>query len=93
MLKKVRRWFSALFVLASMLVGFWVYAENPNAVGLTLFGFPLGPQPLGLLVIATFVVGVVLGLFCNILMTSWMVFKLKRLQKQLRDLELKPGKS
>ncbi len=87
MLKKIRRWFSVLFVLASMLVGFWVYAENTSPVALTLFGFTLESQPLGLLVIATFTVGILLGLFCNVLVTSWMIFKLKRLQKPLRGFE------
>ena len=87
MLKKIRRWTSLVFILVSMLLGFWVYAENTSAVELTLFGFTLEQQPLGLLIIATFATGIVLGLFCNIFVTSWMMFKMKRLQKQLQSLE------
>jgi len=70
-----------------MLMGFWVYAENANPVELTLFGFTLEQEPLGLLIIATFAVGIVLGLFCNIFVTSWMMFKMKRLQKQIQILQ------
>jgi uncharacterized integral membrane protein len=90
LLKKIRRWLAFLFIIASMLLGFWVYVENSSPVSLTLFGFALEQQPLGLLVIITFVSGVALGLFCNVLATSWMIFKMKRMQKQLRRFEI-PG--
>lgn len=88
MLKKIRRWLSLLLIVASMLLGFWVYEENTSPVGLTLFGFVLEQHPLGLLVIITFVSGIALGLFCNVLATSWMIFKMKRLQKRLQHFEL-----
>jgi len=84
MLKKIRRWFFLLFILASMLLGFWVYAENSNTVELTLFGFIWEQQPLGLIIIAAFSSGIILGLFCNVFVTSWILFKMKRLEKQLR---------
>ena len=84
MLKKIRRWFILLFIIASMLVGFWVYADNANPVALSLFGFSWEPQPLGLIIIATFTSGVVLGLICNVFVTSWLLFKMKRLEKQPR---------
>lgn len=89
MLKKIRGWLSVLFIFISMLLGFWVYAENTNPVELTLFGLALQAQPLGLLIIITFASGILLGLFCNVLATSWMIFKMKRLQKQLQRFE--PG--
>lgn len=84
MLKKIRRWFFLLFILASMLLGFWVYAENSNPVELTLFGFTWEQQPLGLIIIAAFASGIILGLFCNLFVTSWILFKMKRLEKKLR---------
>ena len=75
-------------IVASLLVGFWVYEENTTPVALTLFGFALDQQPLGLLVIITFVSGIVLGLLCNVLATSWMLFKIKQLQKNLLRFEV-----
>jgi uncharacterized integral membrane protein len=87
LLKKIRKWLSVLFIFASMLVGFWIYAENTYPVEVMLFGFPLQAQPLGLVIIVIFTSGIVLGLFCNVLVTSWMVFKMKRLQKQLQRFE------
>jgi uncharacterized integral membrane protein len=67
-----------------MLIGFWIYVENPAPVEFTLFGFVLDQRPLGLLVVTTFTLGILLGLFCNVLATSWMIFKMKQLQKQIR---------
>jgi len=72
-----------------MLVGFWVYIENTNPVELTLFGLVLDRQPLGLLIIITFASGILLGLFCNVLATSWMIFKMKNLQKKLQHFEIR----
>jgi hypothetical protein len=91
MLKKITNLGAVVFILASMLAGFWIYSENPEPVTLVLFGFGFGKQPLGLLVIAVFALGITIGLFCNVLVTAWMAFRLKRLQKRIAELEKSPN--
>lgn len=85
MLKKLRSWLLGLFVFSSMLVGFWVYTENPQELQLMLFGFSMGVRSLGFWIILAFISGIALGLFCNVILTSWMGFQIRKLKKQLQS--------
>jgi uncharacterized integral membrane protein len=87
MLASLRKWFIFIFILVSLLLGSWLCAENTAPVQLVLFGYLLEAQPLGLLVIATFSAGVIVGLLGNVLTISWLLFRLKRLQKRLTIME------
>jgi uncharacterized integral membrane protein len=87
MLASLRKWLIFIFILASLLLGLWLCAENTTPVQFILFGYPLEAQPLGLLVIATFSAGILVGLLGNVLTTSWLVFRVKRLQKRLTIME------
>ncbi len=89
MLKKINNLFWLLFVLVAILLGAWVVVDNDILVNFNLFGFVLPQQPLGFLVLVAFAVGIVLGLFGNILVTSWMAIKLNRMQKRLQKQETK----
>ena len=89
MLKKIRNVLWLLLILAALFCGAWVVVDNNSLVDFNLFGLLVSRQSLGLLVLATFSVGLVVGLLCNILVTSWMVIKLKRLQKRLNKQESK----
>lgn len=89
MLKKITSLLWLLFVLAAVFLGAWVVVDNDSLVVFNLFGFVLPQQTLGLLVLVAFSAGLLLGLFANVLITSWMVFKLARLQKRVQKQETK----
>jgi len=87
MVGRLRKALLLLVILVSLVLGLWPCADNTEPVALVLYGFRIEPQPLGLLVVATFGCGVIAGLLGNLLATSWLVFRLKRLQKRLVILE------
>lgn len=95
MLKKIRNVLWLLFFLVASFLGAWIVADNNHLVDFNLFGFLIPQQTLGLLVLVSFATGLFVGLFGNVLVTSWMVIKLNRLQKRLNRQEAKnttPGK-
>lgn len=89
MLKKVRSVLWLLFFLAALFLGAWVVVDNNYLVDFNLFGFLISRQTLGLLVLASFAVGLLTGLLGSVLITSWMAIKLNRLQKRLQKQEVK----
>lgn len=96
MLKKIGNVLWLLFFLAALFLGAWVVVDNNSLVEFNLLGFLIHQQTLGLLVLASFAVGLFIGLFGNVVITSWMAIKLNRLQKRLQKQEAKnnlPGKA
>jgi len=93
MLKKIRNVLWLLFFLAAFFLGAWIVVDNNYLVDFNLFGFLIPQQTLGFLVLASFAAGLLLGLFGNILVTSWMAIKLNRFQKRLQKQEVKSTSS
>ena len=87
MLANLRKWLILLFTLISILLGLWICVENTLPAQLTLLGYSLPSQPLGLLIIVTFAVGTLTGVLGNVVTTSWLLYKLRRMQKRLNDID------
>src|SRR5690606_18042007 len=95
MLKKIRNVLWLVFFLAIVFLGAWIAVDNSQQVDFIFFGILFSRQALGMLVVGSFVAGVLLGVLGNALLMSWMLIRLKRLQKRLQKQENKnnpPGK-
>jgi len=89
MFKKVRSFLWLLFFLVALFLGAWIAVDNPHPIDFMLFGFSMPQQELGLLMLAVFAAGLLLGLFANIFVMAWMALKLSRLQKRTQKKEEK----
>ncbi|MBV1929165.1 MAG: LapA family protein [Gammaproteobacteria bacterium] len=58
---KVKRWIGLLLLLICVLMGVWIVQDNPREVPVTLLGFPLLKLPLGIWLLAAFLIGSVLS--------------------------------
>lgn len=81
-MKIIQYFLMTLFVLLSMLLGFWLVSENEVQVSLVLLGFTLSESSLGVVVALTFSSGILLGLFANIIPNSLLLLKIRRLTKK-----------
>jgi len=89
MLKKIRNVLWLIFFMAACFLGAWVVVDNNYLVDFNLFGLLISQRTVGFLVLASFAAGLLLGLFGNILVTSWMAIKLNRFEKRLQKQEVK----
>ena len=78
-----------IFVLASLLciliISLLLVMLNAKNVHLDLFGMFFIEQSLGLLLVLSFVLGVIFALFLTFIPNSILLFKNKHLQKKIQD--------
>jgi len=79
-----------LFSVLAFGLGAWLCTENTVEVELVLFGTPVVPVALGVVVVSALAVGLLTGLLCNALAWAWWMLKYRRLQRRCRELEKRP---
>lgn len=77
-----------LVIILFMLVGMWVVEDNPAPIALSLFGFPMGEKPVGVLVLFIFALGVLAGLALSSIPLMRSKLALRRCRKQLLAVRL-----
>lgn len=82
---KIKQLTGLLLILIAIFVGAWTVQDNPASQAVILFGFPLPELPLGVWLLAAFLVGAVL---CFV--TSWpslfqSAYRLRHLRRQLEN--------
>ena len=80
-MRQLKRIFMILVVIFCIFIGLWVAQDNPQAVALSLLGFPLGEIPLGfglLLALAS-------GVFAGILASLPMIVRLRAENRRLKQ--------
>jgi hypothetical protein len=83
MLKKIKNILFLVFFAISFFIGCWIYIDNNILVDLSLFGLVLPRLNLGLVLLSVFSLGVLCGLFGNVLVIGWMSMKIRQLQKKV----------
>lgn len=72
-----------LIVILFALIGMWIVQDNAGSTAFSLFGFALGEQQVGVLVLLSFMGGTVAGLVVSLIPLLRSKLALRRCRKQL----------
>lgn len=78
-----RRVLLLLIATLFVLIGMWIVQDNPGLTAFSLFGFALGEQQVGVLVLFAFMGGTVAGLVVSLIPLLRSKLALRRCRKQL----------
>ncbi len=72
-----------LILILFVLIGMWIVQDNSGLTAFSLFGFALGQQQVGVLVLFAFMAGTVAGLVVSLVPLLKSKLALRRCRKQL----------
>ena len=86
--KWLKRFLLIAWCLSMLVIGMWIYSDNTTLVTLSVFGFALENQSLGLVICSMLLLGALLGLATGLMVTSGKVFvHNRRYKKASKEIE------
>ena len=88
----LKRLLYGVLIIATLLLGFWIFRDNQVEVPFVLLGFELGNLPLVIWVLVAFAIGAAVGVLLTLPASLHAKSRAKRYRQRLIDRERKLAK-
>jgi len=82
-MKRLKNILMTLMIIFFIFIGLWVAQDNPQAVAISLLGFPLGEIPLGFGLVSVLALGVLVGILSSLPVIVRLRAENRRLKQRL----------